>query len=106
MQSQVSRSHFFYTWSTLSKMLSVLPPPPGYGTGMWMTHVTFSLVDIGIVSVGVVSAVLTFAVGADVSSTRKSINRNSYNTSTVLTLPSSLQWRPTRKMGPSPSWIP
>ena len=33
-------------------------------------------------------------------------NKNSYNTSTALTLPSSLQWRLTRRMGPSPSWIP
>ena len=40
-----------------------------------------------------------------VSSTRKSIKRNSYNTSTVLTLPFSLQWRPTRRMGPSPSFL-
>ena len=40
------------------------------------------------------------------SSKRKSINRTSYNTSTVLTLPSSLQWRKIRRMGPSPSWTP
>ena len=41
-----------------------------------------------------------------VSSTRKSINRSSYNASTVLTLPSGLQWRPIRRIGPSPSWTP
>ena len=40
------------------------------------------------------------------SSKRKFINRTSYNTSTVLTLPYSLQWRTIRKMGPSPSWTP
>ena len=39
-------------------------------------------------------------------SKRKSINRTSYNTLTVLTLPSSLQWRTTRRMVPSPSWTP
>ena len=39
------------------------------------------------------------------SSKWKSINSTSYNTSTVLTLPYSLQWR-TRRMGPSPSWTP
>ena len=39
-------------------------PTPGFGGGVWMTHL---------------------------SSTRKSINSTSYNTSTVLTLPSSLQ---------------
>ena len=33
-------------------------------------------------------------------------NRISYNTLTVLTLPFSLQWRTTRRMGPSPSWTP
>ena len=32
------------------------------------------------------------------SSKRKSTNRTSYNTLTVLTLPSSLQWRTTRRM--------
>ena len=42
----------------------VLPPPLGFGRGMWMTLL---------------------------SSRRKSINRTSYNTLTVLTLPSSLQ---------------
>ena len=51
--------------------------PPGSGTGMCMTHL---------------------------SSKRKSINRTSYNTSTVFTLPFSLQWRTIRRMGPSPFW--
>ena len=40
------------------------------------------------------------------SSRRKSTNRTSYSTLTVLTLPSSLQWRTTRRMVPSPSWTP
>ena len=61
------------------KALSTAPNPPDSSTGMWMTHV---------------------------SSTRKSINRTSYNTSTMLTLPSNSQWRPLRRMGPSPSWTP
>ena len=33
-----------------------------------------------------------------------STNKTSFNTLTVLTLPSGLQWRTTRMMGPSPSW--
>ena len=40
------------------------------------------------------------------SSTRRSTNKTSFNTLTVLTLPSGLQWRTTRRMGPSPSWTP
>ena len=52
-------------------------PPPGLGRGMQMTHF---------------------------SSRRKSTKRISYNTLTVLTLPSSLQWRTIRRMVPSPSW--
>ena len=40
------------------------------------------------------------------SSKRKSINRTSYNTSTVLPLTSSLQWRTIKKMGASPSCTP
>ena len=32
--------------------------------------------------------------------------QNSYNTSTVLTQPYNLQWKATRKMVSSPSWIP
>ena len=40
------------------------------------------------------------------SSRRKSTNRTSYNTLTLLTLPSSLQWRMTRRMVPSPSRTP
>ena len=60
--------------------LPVLPhTPPGSGAGMWITYL---------------------------SSKRKSINRTSYNTSTVLTLPFSLQWRTIRRMGTSPSWTP
>ena len=35
-------------------------------------------------------------------SKRKSINRTSYNTSTVLTLPFSLQWRTIRRIGAIP----
>ena len=42
----------------------------------------------------------------ELSSTRKSTNKASFNTSTVLTLPLSLQWRTTRSMGPSPSGTP
>ena len=61
------------------KALSTAPHPLDSGTGMWMTHF---------------------------SSKRKSINRTSYNTSTVLTLPFSLQWRTTRRMGPFPSGTP
>ena len=52
---------------------------PGSGTGLWMIHL---------------------------SSTRRPANKASFNTSTVLTLPLSLQWRTTRRMGPSPSWTP
>ena len=44
--------------------------------------------------------------GWPLSSTRRSTNKTSFNTSTVLTLPSGLQWRTTRRMGPSPSWTP
>ena len=40
------------------------------------------------------------------SSTRRSTKKTSFNTLTVLTLPSGLQWRTTRMMGPSPSWTP
>ena len=40
------------------------------------------------------------------SSTRRSTNKASFNTLTVLTLPSGLQWRTKRWMGPSPSWTP
>ena len=40
------------------------------------------------------------------SSTRRSTNKTSFNTLTVLTLSLGLQWRATRRMGPSPSWIP
>ena len=61
------------------KALSTAPHPLGSGTGMWMTHL---------------------------SSKRKSINRTSYKTSTVLTLPFGLQGRTIRRMGPSPSWTP
>ena len=53
--------------------------PPGSTAGMLMTHL---------------------------SSKKKSINRTSYNTSTVLILPFSLQWRTISRMGPSPSWTP
>ena len=61
------------------QVLSTAPHPTGSGTGMWMTHL---------------------------SSKRKSINRTSYNTSKVLTLPFSLQWRIIGRMGPSPFWTP
>ena len=40
------------------------------------------------------------------SSTRRSTNKISFNTLTVLTLPSGLQQRTTMRMGPSPSWTP
>ena len=59
------------------KALSTAPHPLGSGTGLWMTPL---------------------------SSTRRSTNKTSLNTSTVLTLPLSLQWRTTRRMGSSPSW--
>ena len=61
------------------KALSTAPTPQVSGAGMWMKHL---------------------------SSKRKSINRTSYNTSTVLTLTFSLQWRTIRRMEPSPSWTP
>ena len=61
------------------KALGIAPTPLGFGVGMWMTPL---------------------------SSTRRSINMTSYNTSIVLTLLSSLQWRTTRRMGPSPSQTP
>ena len=56
-----------------------IAPTPGFGRGMWMTHL---------------------------SSKRKSTNRISHNTLTVLTLPFNLQWRTTRGMVPPPSWTP
>ena len=40
------------------------------------------------------------------SSKRKKINKTSYNTLTMLTWPYNLQWKATRRMVPSPSWIP
>ena len=61
------------------KALSIALHPSGYGTGMWMTHL---------------------------SSKGKKINKTSYNTSTVLTQLYNLQWRTTRRMVPSPSWMP
>ena len=61
------------------KALSTAPHPLGSGVGMWMTPLL---------------------------STRKSINKASSNTLTVLTLPLNLQWRTTRRMVPSPSWTP
>ena len=61
------------------KALSTVPHPLDSGTGLWMTPL---------------------------SSTRMSTNMTSFNTLTVLTLPLGLQWRTTRRMGPSPSWTP
>ena len=61
------------------KALSTVSHPLGYGTSMWMTPL---------------------------SSKRKKINTTSYNTSTVLTQLYNLQWRTTRRKGPSPSWTP
>ena len=58
------------------KTLSIAPTLLSFGGGMWMTHL---------------------------SSRRKTINRTSYNALTVLTLPSNLQWKTTRRMVPSPS---
>ena len=71
-------------WLTLygelrTKSSKYCPTPPGSGTGLWMTHL---------------------------SSTRRPTNKASFNTLAVLTLPSGLQWRKTRRMGPSPSWTP
>ena len=60
------------------KPLSI-PPPPDFGAGMWVIYL---------------------------SSKRRSTDKTSYKTSTVLTPPSSLQWRTTRRIGPSPSWTP
>ena len=61
------------------KALSTATHLLGSGTGIWMTHL---------------------------SSKKKSTNRISYNTSTMLTLPFSLQQRTIRRTGPSPSWTP
>ena len=61
-----------YMESFEQKALNTAPIPLGFGRGKWMTHLSF---------------------------TRKSINRTSYNTSTVLTLLSNLQWRPIRRRG-------
>ena len=61
------------------KALTTVPTPQSFDRGMWMIHL---------------------------SSKRKSTNRISYNTLTVLTLPSSLQWRTIRRIVPSPSWTP
>ena len=61
------------------KALHTAPLPLGFGTGLWMTPL---------------------------SSTKRSTNKTSFNTSTVLTVPSGLQWRTTRRMGTSPSWTP
>ena len=58
--------------------LSTAPHSLGSGTGLWMIPL---------------------------SSTRKPTNKASSNTLIVLTLPSGLQWRTTRRMGPSP-WTP
>ena len=61
------------------KSLSTAPHPLGSGAGMWMRPLL---------------------------STWKPTNKASSNTLTVLTLPSNLQWRTTRRMVPSPSWTP
>ena len=61
------------------KALSSAPHPLGSGAGMWMTPLL---------------------------SKRKPTNKVASNTLTVLTLPSNLQWRTTRRMAPSPSWTP
>ena len=54
-------------------------PPPKYGSGMWM--------PLGL-------------------SKRKKIKKTSFNILIVLTQPLTLQWKTTRRMVPSPSWIP
>ena len=59
------------------KALSTAPHPLGSSTSLWMTAM---------------------------SSTRRSTNKTSFTTLMVLTLPSGLQWKTTRRMGPSPSW--
>ena len=61
------------------KALSTAPHPRGSGIGLWMTPLP---------------------------STRRSIDKTSYNTPIVWTLPSGLQWRTTKRMGPFPSWTP
>ena len=62
-----------------TKSSKYCPQPLGFGACLWMTPL---------------------------SSTRRSTNKTSFNTSIVLTLPSGLEWRTTRRMGPSPSWTP
>ena len=57
------------------KALSIALHTPGYGASMWMTLF---------------------------SSKRQKINKTSYNTLTVLTWPYNLQWKPTRRIVPSP----
>ena len=59
--------------------LSTSHHPLSFGKVMWMTHLSFR---------------------------RKSTNRISYHTLTVLTLPFNLQWRTIRRVVPSPSWTP
>ena len=61
------------------KSLRTAPCPLGFGAGLWMTPL---------------------------SPIRRSTNKASYNTLIVLTLPSGLRWRTTRRIGPSPSWTP
>ena len=61
------------------KALSTAPHPLGSGAGLWMTPL---------------------------SSTRKPTSKASFNTSTVLTLALSSQWRTTRGMVPYSSWTP
>ena len=61
------------------KAISIAPHPLCSGAGLWMTPLSY---------------------------TRRSTNKTSFNTSTVLTMPSGLQCRTTMKMVPSPSWTP
>ena len=61
------------------KALSTALQAPDSGVGLWMTPL---------------------------SSTRRPTNKASFNTLTVLILPSGSQWRTTRRMGPSHSWTP
>ena len=61
------------------KALASAINPPGYDTGLWMTHG---------------------------SSNNRPINRHSWITSTALIQQSSLQWKILRVIGLSPSLIP
>ena len=78
MRSPVSPT-VAYLYMEYFEQKALCTAPPKYGLGMWMT--------------------LRLSKGMK-------INTTSFNTSTVLTWPSSLQWKTTSRMRSSPSWIP